>query len=160
LISRSATTNCPFLASAGNLCKLPAFAGAGRGGEATTFTQQIVKCELWVATPVDASSGGTSLALGKFDMTLHLRTRNPIDRVARLSGAVAAVAALTLPFVAGCEDEGPVVVAEDTPPFPPDGVFSVTGDRVVSIGAQLGDSGGYVVYRSTSSRVRITARRR
>ncbi len=85
-------------------------------------------------------------------MTLHLRTRNPIDRVARLSGAVAAVAALTLPFVAGCEDEGPVAVV-DTPPFPPDGVFSVTGDGVVSIfwNANLEtDLAGYGVYRSTT----------
>jgi len=85
-------------------------------------------------------------------MTLHLRTRNPIDRVARLSGAVAAVAALTLPFVAGCEDEGPVAVV-DTPPFPPDGVFSVTGDGVVTIywNANLEpDLAGYGVYRSTT----------
>jgi hypothetical protein len=84
-------------------------------------------------------------------MTLHQRTRNPIDRVARLSGAVAAVAALTLPFVAGCEDEGPVVV--DTPPFPPDGVFSVTGDGVVSIYWNQNwesDLAMYRVYRSTA----------
>jgi len=93
------------------------------------------------------------LRYGILDMTLHLRTRNPIDRVARLSGAVAAVAALTLPFVAGCEDEGPVAVAEDTPPFPPDGVFSVTGDRVVTIywnENQEPDLNGYGVYRGTS----------
>ncbi len=67
-------------------------------------------------------------------MTTHqLRTRNPIDRTTWLSGAASATVAvmLILPFVAGCDDEGPVVV--DAPPFPPDGVFSVTGDGVVSI---------------------------
>lgn len=83
-------------------------------------------------------------------MTLHLRI-NPIDRVARLSGAVAAVAALTLPFVAGCGEEDPVVA--DTLPFPPDGVFSVTGDGVVSIywnDNWESDLAGYSVYRSTT----------
>lgn len=84
-------------------------------------------------------------------MTHHLRIRNPIDRVVRLSGAVAAVAAVMLPFVAGCEDENPVVV--DTPPFPPDGVFSLTGDGVVSIYWNANwedDLAGYAVYRSTT----------
>jgi hypothetical protein len=84
-------------------------------------------------------------------MTHHLRIRNPIDRVVRLSGAVAAVAAVLLPFVAGCEDENPVVV--DTPPFPPDGVFSLTGDGVVSIYWNANwedDLAGYAVYRSTT----------
>jgi hypothetical protein len=85
-------------------------------------------------------------------MTHRPRIGNPIDRVAKLSGAFAAVAAaLTLPFVAGCEDEVPVVV--DTPPFPPDGVFSVTGDRVVTIywnENQEPDLAGYAVYRGTS----------
>jgi hypothetical protein len=87
-------------------------------------------------------------------MTLHLRIGNPIDRAARLSGAFAAIAAaLTLPFVAGCEDEDPVVVADDTTPFPPDGVFSVTGDRVVTIywnENQEPDLAGYAVYRGTT----------
>ena len=84
-------------------------------------------------------------------MTHHLRIRNPIDRVVRLSGAVAAVAAVMLPFVAGCEDENPVVV--DTPPFPPDGVFSITGDGVASIYWNANwedDLAGYAVYRSTT----------
>jgi hypothetical protein len=67
-------------------------------------------------------------------MTTHqLRMRNPIDRATRLSGVVSAAVAvlLVLPFVAGCDDEDPVLV--DAPPFPPDGVFSITGDEVVTI---------------------------
>lgn len=87
-------------------------------------------------------------------MTHQLRTRNPIDRTTRMSGAVSAVAAvmLMLPFVAGCEDEDPVVV--DAPPFPPDGVFSITGDGVVSIfwnPNQESNLDGYVVYRSVAN---------
>ena len=71
-----------------------------------------------------------------------------------MSGVVSAVAAvmLMLPFVAGCEDEDPVVV--DAPPFPPDGVFSITGDGVVSIfwnPNQESDLQGYVVYRSVAN---------
>jgi len=84
-------------------------------------------------------------------MTHHLRIRNPIDRALRLSGAAAAIAAVMLPFVAGCDDEGPVVV--DAPPFPPDGVFSITGDGVVSIFWNANwedDLAGYAVYRSTA----------
>ncbi len=80
-------------------------------------------------------------------MTHHLRMRNPIDRVTRMSGVVSAVAALTLPFVAGCEDD-PVVV--DAPPFPPDGVIHITGDGVVRIywnPNQESDLAGYGVYR-------------
>lgn len=87
-------------------------------------------------------------------MTQQLRTRNPIDRTTRLSGVVSAVAAvmLMLPFVAGCDDEDPVVV--DAPPFPPDGVFSITGDGVVSIfwnPNQERDLDGYIVYRSVAN---------
>lgn len=84
-------------------------------------------------------------------MTTHqLRMRNPIDRTTRLSGAVPAVAAvmLMLPFVAGCSEEDPVVV--DAPPFPPDGVFSVTGDGVVTLfwnPNQEPDLAGYAVWR-------------
>ncbi len=87
-------------------------------------------------------------------MTTHqLRMRNPIDRTTRLSGVVSAVAAvmLVLPFVAGCEDEDPVVV--DAPPFPPDGVFSVTGDRVVTLfwnPNQESDLAGYAIYRGAA----------
>ncbi len=87
-------------------------------------------------------------------MTHQLRTRNPIDRTTRLSGAVPAVAAvmLMLPFVAGCDDEDPVVV--DAPPFPPDGAFSVTGDGVVSLfwnPNQEPDLAGYTVYRGNQA---------
>lgn len=85
-------------------------------------------------------------------MTHHLSIRNPIDRAVRMSGVVmAAVAAVMLPFVAGCEDDNPVVV--DTPPYPPDGVFSITGDGVVSIYWNANwedDLDGYAVYRSTT----------
>ncbi len=84
-------------------------------------------------------------------MTTHqLRTRNPIDRTTWLSGAVSATVAvmLILPFVAGCDDEDPVAV--DAPPFPPDGVFSITGDEVVSIfwnPNQEPDLAGYSIWR-------------
>ncbi len=87
-------------------------------------------------------------------MTTHqLRTRNPIDRTTQLSGAVSAIAAvmLMLPFVAGCDDEDPVVV--DAPPFPPDGVFSMTGDGVVTLfwnANQEADLDGYGVYRGVA----------
>jgi hypothetical protein len=86
-------------------------------------------------------------------MTHHLHTRNPIERAARLSGAAVALAAMMLPFVAGCDDEAPVGVA-DTSPFPPDGVFSITGDGVVSIYWNENweeDLAGYRVYRSTTN---------
>jgi hypothetical protein len=88
-------------------------------------------------------------------MTHHQRIRNPNDRAGRLSGAVAAIAAVLLPFVAGCDDEGPVVAeVVDVPPFPPDGVFSITGDGVVSIYWNANweeDLDGYAVYRSTTN---------
>ncbi|HEX5132069.1 MAG TPA: hypothetical protein VFX92_06240 [Candidatus Krumholzibacteria bacterium] len=86
-------------------------------------------------------------------MTHHLRIRNPIDRAVRLSGAVVAITAVMLPFVAGCKNDGPVVAA-DPAPFPPDGVFSITGDGVVSIYWNANwedDLGGYAVYRSTTN---------
>ncbi len=88
-------------------------------------------------------------------MTHHLHTRNPIDRAARLSGAVVAVAAVMLPLVAGCDDNhsNPVVAEADTTPFPPDGVFSVTGDGVVSIYWNANwedDLAGYRVWRSAT----------
>jgi hypothetical protein len=83
-------------------------------------------------------------------MWQYARIRNPIDRVTRLSGALAAIAALTFPLVAGCEDDDPVVAGDVYPPFPPDGVFSVTGDQLVTIywnANQEGDLAGYRVYR-------------
>jgi hypothetical protein len=88
-------------------------------------------------------------------MTTHqLRTRNPISRSTQLSGVVSAAVAvmLILPLVAGCDDEDPVVV--DTPPFPPDGVFSVTGDGVVSIfwnENQEPDLAGYQIWRGNEA---------
>ena len=88
-------------------------------------------------------------------MTTHqLRTRNPISRSTQLSGVVSAAVAvmLILPLVAGCDDEDPVVV--DTPPFPPDGVFSVTGDEVVSIfwnENQEPDLAGYQIWRGNEA---------
>ncbi len=59
---------------------------------------------------------------------------------------------LILPLVAGCDDEDPVVV--DAPPFPPDGVFSVTGDGVVSIfwnPNEEPDLAGYEVWRGNEA---------
>jgi hypothetical protein len=82
-------------------------------------------------------------------MLQYARITNPIDRVTILSGIVVAVAALTLPLVAGCSSDNPVVAA-DNPPFPPDGVFSVTGDHLITIywnQNQEPDLAGYRVYR-------------
>ena len=84
----------------------------------------------------------------RFVMLQYARIRNPIDRIANLSGVFAAVAALTMPLVAGCGDDP--VEAVDNPPFPPDGVFSVTGDDLVTIywnPNQEGDLAGYRIYR-------------
>jgi len=81
-------------------------------------------------------------------MVQYARIRNPIDRMTRLSGVLVAVAALTMPLVAGCEDD--TVAAANDPPFPPDGVFSVTGDKLVTIywnPNQESDLAGYRVYR-------------
>lgn len=65
-------------------------------------------------------------------------SRNPIGRIEKVSGTffVMAFAILILPFVAGCGDDcsecpGPAVTY--APPYPPDGVFSVTGDEKVTI---------------------------
>jgi hypothetical protein len=83
--------------------------------------------------------------------------RNPMNLRMSMSGALLAVIAIAfLPFVAGCGDEDPVVVkdnddfVENTPPFPPDGVFSVTGDRMVTIYWNANweaDLAGYAVFR-------------
>lgn len=76
--------------------------------------------------------------------------RNPIGRVSLLSGAVSLVAVALLPFVAGCSDDDPVVV-DTTAPFPPDGVFSITGDGLVELfwnPNQEADLDGYAVYVS------------
>jgi hypothetical protein len=102
-----------------------------------------------VTTPRIATHVAHRLRYGRFEMLTRSRKRNPIHRMARLSGAFAAVAALTMPLVAGCEDDDPVVAA-DFPPFPPDGVFSVTGDELVTIywnANQESDLAGYRVWR-------------
>lgn len=81
-------------------------------------------------------------------MMEYARITNPIDRIVRLSGVLVAVAALSMPLVAGCDDDP--VVAADNPPFPPDGVFSVTGDHLVTIywnPNQESDLAGYRIYR-------------
>jgi hypothetical protein len=81
-------------------------------------------------------------------MLQYARIRNPIDRIANLSGVFVAVAALSMPLVAGCGDDP--VVAADNPPFPPDGVFSVTGDHLVTIywnPNQESDLAGSQIYR-------------
>lgn len=83
------------------------------------------------------------------EMMQYARITNPIDRITRMSGFLAAVAALTMPLVAGCSNDDPVVAA-DNPPFPPDGVFSVTGDHLVTIywnQNQESDLAGYRIYR-------------
>lgn len=67
------------------------------------------------------------------------------------SGTVCAVILALLPFVAGCDDD-PVEV-DLTPPFPPDGVFSITGDRWVEILWNENwedDLAAYGIYKSTA----------
>lgn len=65
--------------------------------------------------------------------------RNPIGRNEKVSGTffALAVAMLILPIVAGCSDNCngcPDDPAEtNAPPFPPDGVFSITGDELVTV---------------------------
>ncbi len=83
-------------------------------------------------------------------MDKKLNIRNPIYRK-WMSGALLVFAIAFLPFVAGCDDEDPVVVIDDSPPFPPDGVFSVTGDELVTIYWNAnweGDLDGYAVFRN------------
>jgi hypothetical protein len=70
--------------------------------------------------------------------------------VSLLSGAVSLVAVALLPFVAGCSDDDPVAV-DTTAPFPPGGVFSITGDQGVEIFWSPNweaDLDGYAVYVS------------
>ena len=83
-------------------------------------------------------------------MASHLRIWNTNRRVRLLSSAVSAVAVALLPFVAGCSDDDPVTVEDIQAPFPPDGVFSVTGDGLVSVYWNDNweeDLAGYAVYR-------------
>jgi hypothetical protein len=64
--------------------------------------------------------------------------RNPNGRFDQVSGTlfVMAFAILILPLVAGCGNdcnECPDPAVTYAPPFPPDGVFSITGDGIVTV---------------------------
>lgn len=71
----------------------------------------------------------------------------------KVSGALIIVTIAALSFVAGCsEDADPV--RDNAPPFPPDGVFSVTGDGLVTIywnDNWEDDLAGYDLYRNTQA---------
>jgi hypothetical protein len=81
--------------------------------------------------------------------------RNPKGRFEKVSGTlfVMALAILVLPFVAGCSNECnecPDPAGTNAPPFPPDGVFSITGNGQVEICWTENwerDIAGYAVYR-------------
>jgi hypothetical protein len=65
-------------------------------------------------------------------------SRNPNGRFSEVSGTlfVMALAILILPLVAGCSDdcsECPDPAGTYAPPYPPDGVFSITGDTLVTV---------------------------
>lgn len=82
--------------------------------------------------------------------------RNPNGRFEKVSGTffVMAFAILVLPFVAGCSNECngcPDPAGTNAPPFPPVGVFSITGDDQVEICWTQNwenDIAGYAVYWS------------
>lgn len=85
-------------------------------------------------------------------MTKINSIRNPISRYAKVSGTllVVTITMCLLAFVAGCSED-PCPVADNAPPFPPDGVFSITGDGVVTICWNENwenDLRGYAVYRN------------
>jgi len=87
-------------------------------------------------------------------MAIQLRIGNPIDRQSKLSGTLAAIAVVLLPFVAGCSDDdsGTGAVADTTAPFPPVGVLSETGDEVIFlswIANQEADLSAYGIYRAS-----------
>jgi len=70
-----------------------------------------------------------------------------------MSGVLGLFVLLTIPFVAGCDCDCEDPVAVDSPPFPPNGVFSVTRDGLVEIywnDNQEADLAGYAVYRSAT----------
>jgi len=73
-----------------------------------------------------------------------------------LSGTLATMAVAVLPLLGGCGNDNPVAVvgADTTAPFPPNGVFSITGDGVVSVfwnaNQDQRDLAGYAVYRSST----------
>lgn len=82
-----------------------------------------------------------------------------MNRSEKVSGTffVLAILLLVLPFVVGCDEdcsECPVPVVDNAPPFPPDGVFSVTGDEMVTIywnDNWENDLDGYAIYRHTEA---------
>lgn len=86
-------------------------------------------------------------------MAIQLSIGNPIDRHPKLSGTLAAIAVVLLPFVAGCSDDdcggtGPVV--DNKAPFPPVGLYSVTRDDLVEltwVANQEADISSYGIYR-------------
>ena len=77
-----------------------------------------------------------------------------MSRSQKVSGTFFAMAIVLffLPLFAGCSDdcnECPVPVVNNAPPFPPDGVYSVTGDGMVTICWNPNweeDLAGYAVY--------------
>jgi hypothetical protein len=85
--------------------------------------------------------------------------RNPNGRFKQVSGTLFAVAfAIVLPLVAGCSEncnECPDPAGTNAPPFPPVGVFSITGDGQVEIcwlDNQENDVvEGYAVYRDDNN---------
>lgn len=85
-----------------------------------------------------------------FGMGTLTRIRKHIRENQKVSGSFLVMAVAILPIVAACSDDTAPVV-ERTPPFPPDGVFSVTGDGVVTIYWNQNweeDLAVYAVYRS------------
>ena len=81
--------------------------------------------------------GGTLIALYAFEMANDKRiSRNPIGRFEKVSGTLFVMAFAILPFVAGCSNdcsECPDPAGTNAPPYPPDGVFSITGDGEVTL---------------------------
>ncbi len=67
----------------------------------------------------------------------------------KVSGTLIVAMAMILPIVAGCSEDA-VPVRDSAPPFPPDGVFSITGDGLVTIYWNDNweiDLAGYDIYR-------------
>jgi hypothetical protein len=81
--------------------------------------------------------GGTLIALQAAEMANDNRiSRNPIGRFEKVSGTLFVMAFAILPFVAGCSNdcsECPDPAGTNAPPYPPDGVFSITGDGQITL---------------------------
>jgi hypothetical protein len=92
------------------------------------------------------------------EMANENNIRNPKGRFEKVSGTlfVMAIAILILPYVAGCSNECnecPDPAGTNAPPFPPDGVFSITGDEQVTVCWNENwesDIAGYAVYKNDS----------